>query len=81
MEYRSGDAFAGSPDFTGETGKSGERLIANEINTASENEVYVDKDIMVLANPEIANLPVGSSLWWQPVAWPQRYRQQQVCCW
>jgi cation/acetate symporter len=57
MEYRSGDAFAGSPEFTGQTGKSGERLIANTINVESENEVYVDKDIMVLANPEIANLP------------------------
>ncbi|WP_417595745.1 sodium:solute symporter family protein [Parasphingorhabdus sp.] len=57
MEYRSGDAFAGSPAFTGETGKNGERLIANAVNAESDNEVYVDKDIMVLANPEIANLP------------------------
>ncbi|GAB5480586.1 MAG: cation acetate symporter [Parasphingorhabdus sp.] len=57
MEYRSGNAFAGSPEFTGETGASGERLIANTINPDSENEVYVDRDIMVLANPEIANLP------------------------
>ncbi|GAB5488796.1 MAG: cation acetate symporter [Parasphingorhabdus sp.] len=57
MEYRSGEAFAGSPEFTGETGASGERLIANTVNPDSENEVYVDRDIMVLANPEIANLP------------------------
>ncbi len=57
MEYRSGNAFAGSPEFTGETGASGERLIANTVNPDSENEVYVDRDIMVLANPEIANLP------------------------
>ncbi len=57
MTYRSGNAFAGSPEFSGETGASGERLITNAPNVESENEVYVDRDIMVLANPEIANLP------------------------
>ncbi len=57
MEYRAGDAFVGKPEFTGETGKHGERLLSNEPNAESENEVYVDRDIMVLANPEIANLP------------------------
>ena len=25
----------------------------------NSNELYVDRDIMVLANPEIANLPIG----------------------
>ncbi|MEM8696135.1 MAG: sodium:solute symporter family protein [Pseudomonadota bacterium] len=57
MQYRAGEAFAGSPNFTGETGPSGERLVDNEPNAESANEVYVDRDIMVLANPEIANLP------------------------
>ncbi len=57
MEYRAGDPFAGKPEFTGETGQSGERVIANTPSADSENEVYVDRDIMVLANPEIANLP------------------------
>lgn len=57
MNYRAGDAFAGKPEFTGESGKSGERAISNEVNAESENEVYVDRDIMVLANPEIAKLP------------------------
>ncbi|MGP1283971.1 MAG: sodium:solute symporter family protein [Parasphingopyxis sp.] len=57
MQYRSGEAFAGSPNFTGETGPSGERLVDNAPNAESANEVYVDRDIMVLANPEIANLP------------------------
>lgn len=57
MEYRAGDPFAGKPEFTGETGQSGERAIANTPSADSENEVYVDRDIMVLANPEIANLP------------------------
>ncbi|MBO6527343.1 VC_2705 family sodium/solute symporter, partial [Erythrobacter sp.] len=57
MQYRSGDAFEGKPVFTGETGESGERVVANTPNPDSANEVYVDRDIMVLANPEIANLP------------------------
>jgi cation/acetate symporter len=56
MQYRSGDPFAGAPVFTGETGASGERLVSNA-PVEGENEVYVDRDIMVLANPEIANLP------------------------
>ena len=56
MQYRSGDAVVGGPEFTGETGPSGERLVANPAPDG-ENEVYVDRDIMVLANPEIANLP------------------------
>jgi cation/acetate symporter len=32
-------------------------VLNNTPNPDSANEVYVDKDIMVLANPEIANLP------------------------
>ena len=56
MQYRSGDAFAGAPLFTEERGESGERLVSND-PVDGENEVYVDRDIMVLANPEIANLP------------------------
>ena len=57
MQYRAGDAFKGKPVFTGETGASGERVVSNTPNADSANEVYVDRDIMVLANPEIANLP------------------------
>jgi cation/acetate symporter len=57
MQYRSGDAFGGgAPAFTDETGPSGQRILSNP-DTAGENEVYVDRDIMVLANPEIAALP------------------------
>ncbi|MDA0819270.1 MAG: cation acetate symporter [Proteobacteria bacterium] len=57
MQYRAGDAFAGSPDFSESgAGNSGERLLDNA-GTDNENEVYVDRDIMVLANPEIGNLP------------------------
>lgn len=56
IQYVSGNALEGKkPVFTNERGTHGERLISNA-NTAV-NELYVDRDIMVLANPEIANLP------------------------
>ena len=57
MQYRPGKVFEGTPEYTEERGPSGERLLANKPNAESANEVYVDKDIMVLATPEIANLP------------------------
>ncbi len=56
ITYAAGEPFLGKPNFTGETGASGERLLANTL-TDNRNEAYVDRDIMVLANPEIANLP------------------------
>ncbi len=56
MQYSAGAPFVGKPKFTGELGSHGERLVSNEL-TANANEVYVDRDIMVLANPEIAKLP------------------------
>ncbi len=56
IQYAAGSPFDGKTTFTGETGASGERLIAN-VPTENANEIAVDRDIMVLANPEIANLP------------------------
>jgi len=55
IQYVSGDATAGKPAYTGERGVHGERLVSNAND--SGNELYVDRDIMVLANPEIAKLP------------------------
>ena len=57
MQVASGDAFKGAPEYTGQTGPLGQQLVANELDTTNANEVYLDRDIMVLANPEIANLP------------------------
>ena len=57
MQYRKGDAFAGKPEFTGIAGASGERAVSNTPVEDNANEVYVDQDIMVLANPEIGRLP------------------------
>ena len=57
IQYAAGNAFAGvKPDFAAGRGKHGERRLENA-PTASANEIYVDRDIMVLANPEIAGLP------------------------
>ena len=55
MYYAPGDPFEGSPSFTGEFGEYGQRLVENP-PTDNANEMYIDRDIMVLANPEIANL-------------------------
>ena len=56
IQYVAGSALSSKkPAFTNERGANGERLISNANDSA--NELYVDRDIMVLANPEIANLP------------------------
>ena len=62
IQYAPDAAFAGKPKFDGvKTGEHGERVTTNAkpaMNSGKiENELYVDRDIMVLANPEIANLP------------------------
>ncbi|WBF67081.1 cation acetate symporter [Desulfovibrio subterraneus] len=56
VQFRKGDAFDGKPAFSGEFGRDGQRMVINA-PTDSSNELYVDRDIIVLANPEIANLP------------------------
>ncbi len=57
IQYINGAALAGKkPIFTEQRGPSGERLVSNP-NPNSSNELYIDRDIMVLANPEIAQLP------------------------
>ncbi len=53
-----GEVVAGTkPEFAEARGKHGERVLTN-VNTENKNELYVNGDIMVLANPEIANLPL-----------------------
>jgi len=57
IQYVAGNALDGKkPIFTEDRGTYGERLISNA-SASAKNELYVDRDIMVLANPEIANLP------------------------
>ena len=68
VQYAAGSAFngkKGKPAFDGENrGEYGERTVTNTVENPTAvngapyaNEVYVDRDIMVLANPEIAQLP------------------------
>lgn len=57
IHYAPGKVFEGKPEFTKERGEHGQRLIENKVVADSKNELYIDRDIMVLANPEIANLP------------------------
>ncbi|MCX7793413.1 MAG: VC_2705 family sodium/solute symporter, partial [Thermodesulfovibrionales bacterium] len=63
IQFGKGEALKGKLEFAkDETGKPligphGERVVKTEANPASPNELYVDRDIMVLANPEIAKLP------------------------
>jgi len=57
MQYGAGAALSpAKPAFTEQTGTHGQRLLENK-STAVANELYIDRDIMVLANPEIAGLP------------------------
>lgn len=56
IQYGLGAPFSGKPQFNGEQGNYGERVVSNA-PLANTNEIYVDRDIMVLANPEIASLP------------------------
>ena len=56
IQYSAGKAFKGKPQFLEERGFERERKISNPL-TNNRNELYIDRDIMVLANPEIADLP------------------------
>jgi len=63
IQYAKGDAFKGKVEFAKDAsgkplrGEFGERVVKTPINDKSKNELYVDNDIIVLANPEIAKLP------------------------
>tara|TARA_B110001452_G_scaffold227508_1_gene202462 strand:+ start:685 stop:2433 length:1749 start_codon:yes stop_codon:yes gene_type:complete len=58
IQYSAGNALEGvKPKFNSETGEFGERSVSNLPNNNNNNEIYIDRDIMVLANPEIAQLP------------------------
>jgi cation/acetate symporter len=71
IQYANGVAFDGAkgkPKYDGlKRGEHGQRLTTNakgaptqaelKANNGIANEIYVDRDIMVLANPEIAHLP------------------------
>ena len=58
IQHAPGNAFDPvKPKYHDNNGELGERVIVNDSQASSKNEVYIDRDIMVLANPEIAGLP------------------------
>lgn len=57
MQHSAGAVFDGSPSFAGPRPEVGPRLVTNELSD-NANEVYYDKDILVIANPEMAGLPM-----------------------
>ncbi|MBS9777799.1 MAG: cation acetate symporter [Gammaproteobacteria bacterium] len=70
VQYAAGKSVQGKPKFSGPSddpearGEYGQRIVTNPSDGAFDknkqpfaNELYVDRDIMVLANPEIAELP------------------------
>ena len=57
MQYKAGNVFTGKPVYADEKRvEGGPRPVSNELADSS-NEVYYDRDIIVLANPEMAGLP------------------------
>ncbi len=57
VQYRGGSALVpSSPAFEDGRGDHGERLLQNNASD-NDNELYIDRDIIVLAHPEIADLP------------------------
>ncbi len=56
IQYHPGAPFEGTPAYADTRNPDGSRIVTST-PTAGANEVYVDRDIMVLANPEIAALP------------------------
>ena len=56
IQYHPGAPFAGKPSYAEQRAADGSRVVTNSLSE-TKNEVYVDRDIMVLANPEIAALP------------------------
>lgn len=57
IQYRAGKAFEGKPQYTEAVGRHGQRLVSNPPILENNNELYIDRDIVVLANPEMAGLP------------------------
>ena len=57
IQYAAGDAFEGAPVFTLTGRVNTDRNWSGMSPLDNTNEVYVDRDIMMLASPEIAELP------------------------
>ena len=59
MQLRAGKVFdEKTPAFSADRVEGGPREITNKLLMDNENEVYYDRDILVMANPEMAGLPM-----------------------
>ncbi|MFT5301845.1 MAG: cation/acetate symporter [Mariniblastus sp.] len=67
MQLGKGDAFKGKPVYSAERVEGGPRVVTNQIVFDADddgvldpntNEVFYEKDILVMANPEMAGLPM-----------------------
>jgi len=58
MQLRAGKPFDGSPVYSTDRAENGPRVVTNPLLMDNENEVYYDRDILVMANPEMAGLPM-----------------------
>ncbi len=57
MQHSNGKVFEGKPKYSAERVEGAPRAVTNEL-TDSTNEVFYDRDILVMANPEMAGLPM-----------------------
>lgn len=55
MQHSAGDAFEGKPAYAADRQEGAPRQVSNKLSE-NTNEIYYDKDILVMANPEMAGL-------------------------
>ncbi len=56
IQHSAGAVFDGKPNYAEQRGAQNQRLVTNALSD-SGNELYYEKDILVMANPEMAGLP------------------------
>lgn len=57
MQHSAGAAFAGKPVYSTERAEGAPRAVTNSLSD-NTNEVFYERDILVMANPEMAGLPM-----------------------
>ncbi|MDG1873950.1 MAG: cation acetate symporter [Mariniblastus sp.] len=57
MQHQKGDAFLKKPVYSPDRVEGGPRVVTNQL-TENGNEVFYERDILVMANPEMAGLPM-----------------------
>ena len=57
MQHSKGDVFEGKPIYSSDRVEGGPRAVTNALSD-NANEVFYERDILVMANPEMAGLPM-----------------------